>query len=143
MQSSEKLRVQPRLRRFLLACAEGLKPSKFLRNNLVKQSGVPGVKWGDRALFAWGEVSIPKYDSKGKRNGRTNRVFSVKKFMVNGRSEAEADAAALEAAKAFHAELVRKGIVKEPKEQDSNCHQRRAWSEVAQGEEEVASGDLV
>ena len=101
-----------------VACAEGLKPSKFLRNNLVKQSGVPGVKW-DRALFAW-QVSIPKYDSKGKRNGRTNRVFSVKKFMVNGRSEAEADAAALEAAKAFHAELVRKGIVKEPKEQDSN-----------------------
>ena len=40
--------------------------------------------------------------------------------MVNGRSEAEADAAALEAAKAFHAELVRKGIVKEPKERDPN-----------------------
>ena len=38
----------------------------------------------------------------------------------NGRSEAEADAAALEAAKAFRAELVRKGILQEPKEQDLN-----------------------
>ena len=98
--------------------AEGPKPSRFQRHNLVKQSGVPGVKW-DRALFAW-QVSIPKYDSEGKRKGRTNRVFSVKKFMVNGRSEAEADAAALEAAKAFHAELVRKGILEEPKERDPN-----------------------
>ena len=40
--------------------------------------------------------------------------------MVNGRSEAEADAAALEAAKTFRAELVRSGIVKESKELDPN-----------------------
>ena len=101
-----------------VACVEGPKPNLFKRNNLLKQSGVPGVLW-DRTLFAW-QVQIPKYDSKGKRKGKTNRVFSVKKFMVNGRSEAEADAAALEAAKAFHAELVRKGILKEPKERDPN-----------------------
>ena len=82
----------------------------------MKQSGVPGVKW-DRICFAW-QVPIPTYDSKGKRKGNTNRIFAVKKFMVNGRSEAEADAAALEAAKAFRAELVGKGIVKEPKERD-------------------------
>ena len=100
------------------ATAEVLKPNKFLRYNLVKQSGVPGVLWNS-TCFAW-EVPIPKYDSKGKRKGKTSRMFSVKKFMVNGRSEAEADAAALEAAKAFHAELVRKGIVKEPKERDLN-----------------------
>ena len=99
-----------------VACAEGLKPSRFQRHNLVKQSGVPGVKWNSTG-FAW-EIKIPKYDSKGKRTGNTNRAFSVKKFMVNGRSEAEADAAALEAAKAFHAELVRKGILEEPKERD-------------------------
>ena len=99
-----------------LACAEGPKPTSFKRHNLVKQSGVPGVLW-NRSCFAW-EVQIPKYDSKGKRKGKTNRVFSVSKFMVNGRSEAEADAAALEAAKAFHAELVRKGILEEPKERD-------------------------
>ena len=48
------------------------------------------------------------------------RAFSIKKFMVNGRTEAEADAAALEAAKAFRAQLVHKGIVKEPKERDPN-----------------------
>ena len=100
------------------AFAEGAKPSRFQMHNLVKQSGVPGVKW-DRTLFAW-QVSIPKYDSKQKRTGNTTRVFSVKKFMVNGRSEAEADAAALEAAKVFRAELVRKGIVKESKELDPN-----------------------
>ena len=101
-----------------VASAEGLKPSRFLRHNLVKQSGVPGVLW-NRTCFAW-EVQIPKYDSKGKRKGQTNRMFSVKKFMVNGRSEAEADVAALEAAKAFRAELVRKGVLQEPKERDPN-----------------------
>ena len=101
-----------------LACAEGPKPTSFKRHNLVKQSGVPGVKWNS-TCFAW-EVPIPKYDSKGKRTGNTNRKFSISKFMVNGRSEAEADAAALEAAKAFHAELVRKGILEKPKERDPN-----------------------
>ena len=101
-----------------VASAEGLKPTKFMRNNLVKQSGVPGVLWNS-TCFAW-EVQIPKYDSEGKRKGKTNRKFSVKKFMVNGRSEAEADAAALEAAKTFRAELVRSGIVKESKELDPN-----------------------
>ena len=100
------------------ASAEVLKPNKFMRDNLVKQSGVQGVLW-NRTCFAW-EVQIPKYDSEGKRKGKTNRVFSIKKFMVNGRSEAEADAAALEAAKAFRAQLVHKGIVKEPKERDPN-----------------------
>jgi len=101
-----------------VACAEGPKPTSFKRHNLVKQSGVPGVLW-NRTCFAW-EVPIPKYDSKGKRKGKTNRVFSVKKFMVNGRSEAEADASALEAAKAFYAEMVRKGILQEPKGRDPN-----------------------
>jgi len=42
----------------------------------------------------------------------------VKKFMVQGRSEAEADAAALEAARAFHAELVKKGVLREPRLKD-------------------------
>ena len=118
MQLSEKVQVQPRMLRFPVASAEGLKPNLFKRHNLVKQSGVPGVKWNS-TCFAW-EVPIPKYDSKGKRKGNTNRKFSISKFMVNGRNEAEADAAALEAAKAFHAELVRKGILEEPKERDPN-----------------------
>ena len=63
---------------------------------------------------------FPNVDSKGKRFSRTNRKFSVKNFMGPGISEAQADAAALEAAKAFHAELVEKGILSEPKQKDPN-----------------------
>eukprot|EP00435_Cladocopium_sp_Y103_P033663 s2818_g8.t1 len=40
--------------------------------------------------------------------------------MGPGMSEAQADAAALEAAKAFRAELVEKGLLSEPKQQDPN-----------------------
>ena len=101
-----------------VACAEGVKPTKFLRNNSAKQSGVPNIVWHPTCQ-AW-SVDFPSYDQKGRKTGRTGRKFSVKKFMVNGRSEAEADAAALQAAKAFHAELVRKGILQEPKERDPN-----------------------
>ena len=98
--------------------SEEQKPNKFTRNNIAKQSGVAGVLW-NRSVFAW-EVQIPKFDSKGKRMGKTNRVFSVKKFLGPGISEAQADAAALEAAKAFRAELVEKGILSEPKQKDPN-----------------------
>ena len=101
-----------------VASAEVLKPNKFRRNNLAKQSGVQNVRW-DTLCQAW-SVDFPSYDQQGRKTGKTGRKFSVKKFMVNGRSEAEADAAALEAAKAFHAELVRKGILQEPKERDPN-----------------------
>eukprot|EP00434_Breviolum_minutum_P001343 symbB.v1.2.001180.t2/scaffold60.1/size581591/20 len=101
-----------------LACAEGPKPTSFKRNNLVKQSGVQNVRWHPTCQ-AW-TVDFHTYNQQGRKTGRTGRKFSVKKFMVNGRSEAEADAAALEAAKAFHAELVRKGILEEPKERDPN-----------------------
>ena len=83
---------------------------------LAKQSGVQNIWWGTKA-FAWG-VKFPKLDSKGNTFSWTNRVFAVKKFMVQGRSEAEADAAALEAAKAFHAELVKKGVLREPRLKD-------------------------
>ena len=99
-----------------VASAEGLKPTKFLRNNSAKQSGVQNVVWHPTCQ-AW-HVDFPSYDQKGRKTGRTGRQFSVKKFMVNGRNEAEADAAALEAAKAFHAELVRKGILEKPKVRD-------------------------
>ena len=98
--------------------SEEQKPNKFTRNNIAKQSGVAGVLW-NRSVFVW-EVQIPKFDSKGKRMGKTNRVFSVKKFLGPGISEAQADAAALEAAKAFRAELVEKGILSEPKQKDPN-----------------------
>ena len=86
-------------------------------------------------------ISLAMTRKVGK-TGRTGRKFSVKKFMVNGRSEAEADAAALEAAKAFHAELVRKGILKQPKEQDPNFTSDVPGVMWSQADEEVASGDF-
>eukprot|EP00438_Fugacium_kawagutii_P008011 Skav209162 [mRNA] locus=scaffold1137:273554:281235:- [translate_table: standard] len=98
------------------APAEGPKPTCFMRNNSAKQSGVPHVIW-DKNLMAW-EVQQPTFDSKGKRIGRKNRTFQVKRFLVPGRSAAEADAAALEAAKAFRVELVQQGVLSEPKPQD-------------------------
>ena len=101
-----------------VASAEGPKPTKFRRDNLVKQSGVQGVGW-NATCQAW-QIRFPTFDSGGRKTGMACRMFSIKKFMVNGRSEAEADAAALEAAKAFRAELVRTGIVKEPQERDPN-----------------------
>ena len=94
------------------------KPNRFKRDNSAKQSGVPNVKW-NRTLFAW-EVKFLRSDKKGKRQGTTNCVFSLGKFMKQGLSEAEAEVAALEAAKAFRSELVRQGILKEPKPMDPN-----------------------
>ena len=96
---------------------EEQKPARFMKKNLANQSGIPNIRWN--ILCAW-EVNFPKIDSKGKRSGWTNRKFSVKKFMGPGISEAQADAAALEAAKAFRAELVEKGNLSEPKPLDPN-----------------------
>ena len=101
-----------------VASAEGLKPNRFQRHNLVKQSGVQNVRW-NTSCQAW-SVDFYTNNQQGRKTGKTCRMFSVKKFMVNGRSEAEADAAALEAAKAFRAELVHKGILQELKERDPN-----------------------
>ena len=98
--------------------AEGQKPSRFKRINVAKQSGIPNVQWKS-SKQTW-EVNFDKLDSKGKMIGKTGRVFSVKNFMGPGISEAQADALALEAAKAFRAELVEKGILSEPKPRDPN-----------------------
>ena len=95
-----------------------VKPSCVRRVNSAKQSGVPCVKW-DNTNWAW-QVHFPRLDEKGNRQGYTNRAFSLSKFMKQGLSEAEADAAALEAAKAFRSELVKQGILKEPRPVDTN-----------------------
>ena len=86
------------------------------RDNLAKQSGVPGVIWASD-IFAW-QVKCPKLDATGKIIGKTGRVFSISSFMKQGLTEDEADTAALEAAKAFRADLVCQGLVKEPKAKD-------------------------
>ena len=91
-------------------------PSKIMRHNVAKQSGVPGVMW-DSSMWTW-QVRCPKLDAKGRIVGKTNRNFSIASFMKQGLTEDEADAAALEAAKAFRADLIRQGLVKEPKAKD-------------------------
>ena len=91
-------------------------PSRIQRHNVAKQSGVPGVNWNG-SMWAW-EVRCPKLDARGKIIGTGGRAFSVSSFMKQGLTEDEADAAALEAAKAFRAELVRQGLLKEPKAKD-------------------------
>ena len=93
------------------------KPARFMRKNLVKQSGLQNVVWKNH-LQAW-EVDFYKVDSKGNKT-RTGRKFLVKSFMGPNISEAQADIAALEAAKAFCAELVEKGLLREPKQRDPN-----------------------
>ena len=67
--------------------------------------------------MAW-MARLPKLDSKGYRISWTSRMFPVKKFMGPGMTEAQAEAAALEAAKGFHAELGEKGILSLPKPRD-------------------------
>ena len=101
----------------LPTCGEQ-KPNKFTRNNVAKQSGVPNVGWNN-TMQSWC-VCFYEQDAKGKKIRRTSRRFSLKHFMGPGISEAQADAAALEAAKAFRAELVEKGILSEPKPKDPN-----------------------
>ena len=98
--------------------AEGQKPSRFQRINVAKQSGVPNVGWKN-TMQSWC-VQFYEQDAKGHKTRRTSRQFFVKNFIGPGISEAQADALALEAAKAFRAELVEKGILSEPKPQDPN-----------------------
>ena len=94
------------------------KAAQVRRLQLAKQSGVPNIGWNCTNL-AW-KVRFPKVDSKGEFISQTSREFGVKKFMAPGRSKAEADAAALEAAKAFRTKLVEKGILREPRLKDPN-----------------------
>ena len=94
------------------------KAAQVRRLQLAKQSGVPNIGWNCTNL-AW-KVRFPKVDSKGEIISQTSREFGVKKFMAPGRSKAEADAAALEAAKAFRTKLVEKGILREPRLKDPN-----------------------
>ena len=95
-----------------------LKPCRFMKNNSAKQSGVPNIRWHPTCQ-AW-QINFPTFDKKGQRTGEKGRKFSLGQFMKQGLSEAEAEAAALEAAKAFRSELVKQGILKEPKPVDPN-----------------------
>ena len=60
--------------------------------------------------------------------------------MKQGLTEDEADAAALEAAKAFRADLVRQGLVKEPKAKDPQFTSDVVGVRWRQGSKEVEGG---
>ncbi|CAK9023869.1 unnamed protein product [Durusdinium trenchii] len=95
------------------------KPKRPHRPYLEKRSGIQNITW-NRVCWAW-EVGFPIFEQRGKKkNGYTTRQFALKKYMKDGHTESEADAAALEAAKAFRAEQVQKGVLKESKPMDSN-----------------------
>ena len=93
------------------------KPTRFARDNVAKQSGVPNISWKNNKQ-SW-EVQFPG-NSKGEKIRRTGRLFPVKKHMGPGCSEEEADAMALQAALTFREELVQQGILSEPKVKDPN-----------------------
>ena len=119
--------------------AEGQKPSRFQRINVAKQSGVPNVQWKNH-LQAW-EVNFHKIDSQGRMIGKTGRVFSVKKFMGPGISEAQADALALEAARGLPRRAGGEGHPQRAKAVGPQLHQRSAGGEVEEGQAKVACGD--
>ncbi|CAE7259273.1 unnamed protein product, partial [Symbiodinium sp. KB8] len=74
---------------------------------LERQSGIQGISWR-AAMLEW-RVS---WQVEGKQKRRS---FPISKHMKLGFSEAEAEEAALEEAKAFRGELVRQGKLKPPK----------------------------
>ena len=88
----------------------GVKPAKVLAKQQEKQSGVPGISW-QKSNFCW----QLRWTEKGKKGSSTRHkhIFGISKFMKDGLNEAEAEAAALEAAKAFRAQLVAQGRIKE------------------------------
>ena len=90
--------------------------SQFIK--APKQSGMRQVNWNS-SCYAW-QVEFPTFDKKGKKKGRTSRQFSLSQFMKEGFSETEASHVALEGAKAFCSELIKQGILKEPKPVDPN-----------------------
>ncbi|CAJ1409463.1 unnamed protein product [Effrenium voratum] len=89
----------------------GVKPARVLSKQQEKQSGVPGISW-DSSSFRW-QLRWTETGQKGGEAARHIQNFSASGFMKDGLNEAEAEAAALEAAKAFRAQLVAQGRIKE------------------------------
>ncbi|CAJ1409454.1 unnamed protein product [Effrenium voratum] len=86
-----------------------VKPARVLSKQQAKQSGIPGIIWVS-STFSWQLRWAEKVEGS---NTRQSRVFGISRFMKDGLNEAEAEAAALEAAKAFRAQLVAQGRIKE------------------------------
>lgn len=97
----------------------------------VKRSGVTNILWYENH----GCWAVRFRDPvRGKHAGKQ---FSVRKYMKTGCTFEEADAAALQAAVAFRAELVQQGLLKGVKEAAADCsgtpdlsrkRSRRCWA---------------
>ncbi|CAJ1409464.1 unnamed protein product [Effrenium voratum] len=94
-----------------------VKPVKVLAKQQAKQSGVPGISWHSSS-FRW-QLQWTEKGQTGGEAARHIQNFSASSFMKDGLNEAEAEAAALEAAKAFRARLVAKGRIKEKRRGES------------------------
>ena len=94
-----------------------VKPVKVLAKQQAKQSGVPGISWHSSS-FRW-QLQWTEKGQTGGEAARHIQNFSASSFMKDGLNEAEAEAAALEAAKAFRAQLVAKGRIKEKRRGES------------------------
>lgn len=106
---------------------------RALWSNLGKQSGIPNVRW-DQVTSSWvvdyqeKVFSSAKTTSKSSKSSKSSkpvrRLFPVKRYMKHqhGQRQREvlADAAALEAAKAYRMELVKKGLLKDVSERRSS-----------------------
>lgn len=106
---------------------------RALWSNLGKQSGIPNVRW-DQVTSSWvvdyqeKVFSSAKTTSKSSKSSKSSkpvrRLFPVKRYMKHqhGQRQREvlADAAALEAAKAYRMELVKKGFLKDVSERRSS-----------------------
>ena len=73
---------------------------------LDKQSGVPGIRWS-RHHCSW-RVHY------NKSSRPTCRAFGIQPYIQDGYSEDQAEALALQAAKAFHKRLLRQGLLRKP-----------------------------
>ena len=107
---------------------------RALWSNLGKQSGIPNVRW-DQVTSSWvvdyqeNVFSSAKKTSNSSKSSKASkpvrRLFPVKRYMkhlAHGQRQREvlADAAALEAAKAYRMELVKKGFLKDVSERRSS-----------------------
>eukprot|EP00931_Biecheleriopsis_adriatica_P100620 TRINITY_DN7589_c0_g1_i1.p1 TRINITY_DN7589_c0_g1~~TRINITY_DN7589_c0_g1_i1.p1 ORF type:complete len:717 (-),score=165.22 TRINITY_DN7589_c0_g1_i1:91-2241(-) len=90
------------------------------RAGLSKQSGLSGVHWSS-SLSAW----IVQYKQPSAKEGsqKSYRInFPVAKYRRPGCTEDEADEAALQAAKSYRNELIKKGTIKEKTKQACKSH---------------------
>ena len=122
------------------ACAEGPKPSRFQRHNLVKQSGVPGVKW-NRTCFAW-EVQSRSTIPKVREKARQIECFPSRSSWSMGALRQRLTRPLWRLPRPSVPSWCARAFVKEPKERDPNFTSDVPGVLWSKREQEVASGDF-